>query len=154
MTRRSSPITKTFLLDNNVFISAVKDPKKSTETLRLILRLIEDPQVKLVGSDLLVEEMLRYMELLKSETATTILAVLLNKMEIIVVQEKFRKICKAYVNTPDKADILHAATCLQVDATMITNDHHFDNIRDEAIITVWSISEAISKIWNNQLNSP
>ena len=146
MTRRSSPITKTFLLDNNVFISAVKDPKKSTETLRLILRLIEDPQVKLVGSDLLVEEMLRYMELLKSETATTILAALLSKMEIILVQEKYRKICKAYVNTPDKADILHAATCLQADAIMIINDHHFDNIRDERIITVWSISEAISKI--------
>ena len=146
MTRRSSPITKTFLLDNNVFISAVNDLRKSTETLRLILRLIEDPHVKLVGNDILVEEMLRYMELLKSETATTILAALLNKMEIIVVQEKFRKICKAYVNTPDKADILHAATCLQADAIMIINDHHFDNIRDERIITVWSISEAISKI--------
>lgn len=146
MTRRSSPTTKTFLLDNNVFISAVNDLRKSTETLRLILRLIEDPHVKLVGNDILVEEMLRYMELLKSETATTILAALLSKMEIILVQEKYRKICKAYVNTPDKADILHAATCLQADAIMIINDHHFDNIRDEAIITVWSISEAISKI--------
>ena len=154
MTRRSSPTTKTFLLDNNVFISAVNDLRKSTETLRLILRLIEDPHVKLVGNDILVEEMLRYMELLKSETATTILAALLSKMEIILVQEKYRKICKAYVNTPDKADILHAATCLQADAIMIINDHHFDNIRDERIITVWSISEAISKIWNNQLNSP
>lgn len=146
MTRRSSPTTKTFLLDNNVFISAVNDLRKSTETLRLILRLIEDPHVKLVGNDILVEEMLRYMELLKSETATTILAALLSKMEIILVQEKYRKICKAYVNTPDKADILHAATCLQADAIMIINDHHFDNIRDERIITVWSISEAISKI--------
>lgn len=146
MTRRSSPITKTFLLDNNVFISAVKDPKKSTETLRLILRLIEDPQVNLVGDDLLVEEMLCYMELLKSETAATILAALLNKMKIILVQEKYRKICKAYVKTTDKADILHAATGLQADATMITNDHHFDNIRDERIITVWSISQAIIEI--------
>jgi len=146
LTRRSSPTTKTFLLDNNVFISAVNDLRKSTETLRLILRLIEDPHVKLVGNDILVEEMLRYMELLKSETATTILAALLSKMEIILVQEKYRKICKAYVNTPDKADILHAATCLQADAIMIINDHHFDNIRDERIITVWSISEAISKI--------
>ncbi|MCL4436824.1 MAG: type II toxin-antitoxin system VapC family toxin [Thaumarchaeota archaeon] len=144
--RRSSPTTKTFLLDNNVFISAVKSPRKSTETLRLILRLIEDSQVKLVGNDLLVEEMLRYMELLKSETATTILAAPLNKIEIIIVQEKYRKICKAYVKTLDKADILHAATCLQADAAIITNDHHFDNIRDEGIITVWSIAEAINNI--------
>ncbi len=86
------------------------------------------------------------MELLKSETATIILAALLNKMEIIPIQEKYRKICKAYVNRPYKEDILHAAACLQAGATMITNDHHLDNIRDEGIITVWNISEAISKI--------
>ena len=144
--RRSRPATKTFLLDTNVFISAIKDPRKSTETLRLILKVIEDPSIKLVGNDLLAEEMLRYMELLKSEMAATILAALLTKMRIMIVQEKYRRICKLYIMTSDKADILHAATCLQADATLITNDHHFDRIRDERIISVWSIAEAIRKI--------
>ena len=144
--RRSRPATKTFLLDTNVFISAIKDPGKSTETLRLILKIIEDPSMKLVGNDLLVEEMLRYMELLKSEMAATMLAALLTKMRIVIVQEKYRRICKPYITTPDKADILHAATCLQADATLITNDHHFNRIRDERILSVWSIAEAIRRI--------
>jgi len=144
--RRSRPATKTFLLDTNVFISAIKDPRKSTETLRLILKIIEDPSMKLVGNDLLVEEMLRYMELLKSEMAATMLAALLTKMRIVIVQEKYRRICKPYITTPDKADILHAATCLQADATLITNDHHFNRIRDERIISVWSIAEVIGRI--------
>ena len=121
----------------------MKDPRKSTETLRLIIKIIEDSSIKLVGNDLLVEEMLRYMELLKSETAATILAALLTKMKIIMVRESYRRICKAYIKTPDKADILHAATCLQADATLITNDRHFDRLRDERIISVWSITEAI-----------
>ena len=144
--KRSRPATKTFLLDTNVFISAIKDPRKSTETLRLILKIIEDPSIKLVGNDLLVEEMLRYMELLKSEMAATLLAALFTKMRIIIVQEKYRRICKPYITTPDKADILHAATCLQADATLITNDHHFNRIRDERIISVWSIAEVIGRI--------
>jgi len=144
--RRSRPATKTFLLDTNAFISAIKDPRKSTETLRLILKIIEDPSIKLVGNDLLVEEMLRYMELLKSEMAATLLAALFTKMRIIIVQEKYRRICKPYITTPDKADILHAAACLQADAALITNDHHFNRIRDERILSVWSIAEAIRRI--------
>ena len=144
--KRSRPATKTFLLDTNVFISAIKDPGKSTETLRLILKIIGDPSIKLVGNDLLVEEMLRYMELLKSEMAATLLAALFTKMRIIIVQEKYRRICKPYITTPDKADILHAAACLQADAALITNDHHFNRIRDERIISVWSIAEVIGRI--------
>lgn len=149
MTTRLKQATKTFLLDNNVFISAIKNPKKSTETLGLVLRLISDPTVRLVGNELLVEEMLCYMELLVSETATNLLAALLRKMKIIVVRENYRRICKVYIKTPDKADILHAATCLQTNAIMITNDHHFDKIKDERIIVVWSISEAIRKLSND-----
>ena len=99
-----------------------------------------------MGNDLPVEEMLRYMEFLKSEMAATLLAALLTKAKIIKVQEKYRRICKPYITTPDKADILHAATCLQADAILITNDHHFDRIRDNRIISVWGITEAIRKI--------
>lgn len=144
--RRSRPATKTFLLDTNVFISAIKNPKESTETLHLILRTIEDPGIKLVGNELLVEEMIRYAELLKSETAANILAALLSKMKIIAVRENYRKICKAYIKTSDKADILHAATCLQANATLITNDHHFNRIRDEKVISVLSISEVMKHL--------
>jgi len=144
--RRQRPATQTFLLDTNVFISALKEPRKQTDTLRLILKIIEEPSLGLVGNDLLAEEMARYAELLKSETAATILHTLIAKMELVDVQENYLKICKSYVQTPDKADILHAATCLQTNAVLISNDHHFNRIRDEGIIKVWSTREAIKKL--------
>lgn len=144
--RRSEPTTQTFLLDSNVFIAAIKDPKKHTETLRLIIKIIEDQDIKLIGNSLLVEEMLRYAELLKSQTAATIVASLLAKTRIVHVSENYRKICKAYLRTPDKADILHASACLQTNSILITNDRHFDKMRNEGIIRVWSITEAIRKL--------
>lgn len=144
--RRSRSVTRTFLLDTNVFISAIKDPRRQTGTLRLILHIIGETGIGLVGNDLLAEEMARYAELLKSETAATILHTLIAKMELINVQENYLKICKSYVQTPDKADIIHAATCLQTNAVLISNDHHFNRIRDEGIIKVWSTREAIKKL--------
>jgi len=144
--RRSEPATRTFLLDSNVFIAAIKDPKKQTKTLRLILKIIEDQNIKLIGNSLLAEEMLRYAELLKSQTAATIVASLLTKTKIVNVSEHYRKICKAYLRTSDKADILHAASCLQTNSILITNDKHFDRIRNEGIIKVWSTTEAIRNV--------
>lgn len=144
--RRLEPATRTFLLDSNVFIAAIRDPKKQTETLRLIVKIIEDQNIKLIGNSLLVEEMIWYAELLKSQTVATIVASLLTKTKIVNVSENYRKICKAYLRTPDKADILHAAACLQTNSILITNDKHFERIRKEGIIKVWSIAEAIRKL--------
>ena len=144
--RRSKFATLIFLLDTNLFISSIKDPRRQTGTLRLILHIIGEPGIDLVGNDLLVEEMARYAELLRSETAATLLHALIAKMEVVKVQENSLTICKSYIETPDKADILHAATCLQTNAVLITNDHHFNRIRDEGIIKVWSTTEAIKKL--------
>ena len=144
--RRSKSITRLFLLDTNVFISAIKEPQRQTGTLSLILHIIEESSIGLVGNVLLAEEMTRYAELLKSETAATLLHALITKMKIAKVQENYLKICKTYIETPDKADILHAATCLQANVTLISNDHHFNRLRDEAIIKVWNITEAIKKL--------
>ncbi|KPQ41414.1 MAG: hypothetical protein MPEBLZ_04055 [Candidatus Methanoperedens nitroreducens] len=43
-------------------------------------------------------------------------------------------------------DIVHAATCLQENSILITNDKHFDKISQNKIIEVWSISEAIENL--------
>ncbi len=144
--RRSKSITDIFLLDTNIFISAIKNPRRQTNSLRLILNIIEEPSISLVGNDLLVEEMVRYAELLRSETAAILLYALIAKMKIVNIQENYLKICKLYIETPNKADILHAATCLQTNAVLISHDHHFDKIRDEKIIKVWSSKEAIDKL--------
>lgn len=144
--RNSKRDTKVFLLDTNVFIAAIKNPKKETQTLGLILKIIEREDVQLVGDEFLVEEMIRYAEEFKSETASWILSALLEKMELVDVGKNFLKICKSYIKTPNMADILHAAACLKTEAILITNDKHFNNIRDEGIITVWSISKVIKEL--------
>jgi predicted nucleic acid-binding protein len=110
------------------------------------VRIIEDSKIELVANELLLDEMLRYAELLKSQTAAIIVEALLSKTSIVRVTRSYRKICKTYIETPDKADILHAGTCLQTGATLITNDHHFDRIRKEGIINVWTITEAIGRL--------
>lgn len=103
-------------------IAGIEDPRKQTGTLKLLLRIIEDSNIKLVADEMVVEEVLRYAELLQSQTATTIVIALIRRTTIVKVSENFRKICKTYIQTPDKADILHAAACLQTGATMITNE--------------------------------
>jgi len=99
-----------------------------------------------VADELLLDETLRYAELLKSQTAATIVEALLSKTSIVQVSKNYRKICKTYIETPDRADILHAATCLQTGAILITNDHHFHRIRREGIIKVWSMTDAIESL--------
>ena len=58
--KKSKPTTLTFLLDNNVFIAAIKNPRRQTGTLRLILHVIKDKGIALVGNIFLVEEMICY----------------------------------------------------------------------------------------------
>lgn len=143
---KSSEDTKTYLLDTNVFIAAIKNPKKETKTLQLILEIIERDDYLLVGDEFLAEEMIRYAEEFRSETATWILGALLEKMHIITLQKNFVKICMKYIKTPNKADIIHAAVCLETNSILISNDSHFNNINRESIIKVWRISEAIKKL--------
>jgi len=144
--RSSKNDTKPFLLDTNVFIAAIKNLKKETQTLGLILKIIEREDVQLIGDEFLIEEMIKYAEEFKSETALWILSALLDKMEFVDVGDNFFKICKNYIKTPNIADIVHAAACLKTDAILITNDKHFNKIRNEGIIKVWNISKMIKEL--------
>ena len=90
--------------------------KKSEKSIRLFLELIE------------------------------ILKKLVDKTEVVDVNEKFLRICKPYFPEEEVIDIYHAATCLKTGAVIITNDRHFDKINDERIIEVWSISKAIKEL--------
>lgn len=144
--RKSGPNTRAFLLDNNVFIAALKQPSRETATLRLILKIIQDRGIMLVGNEFLLEEMARYAEAFGSETASLLLYALISKMEVVDVQDKFVRICRSYMDTEDPADIIHAATCLQTDAILISNDRHFDPVRDEGIVEVWSTTKAIQEL--------
>ena len=138
--------TQTFLLDTNVFIAAVKDPRRETATLRLILEFLRREDLELVGNDLWLEEMIRYAEEFGSDTASQVLAALIERTRFVRVEENFRAICRRFVTTPDPADVLHAATCLQERAVLVSNDKHFDKIRDEGIVEVWTITKAMRSL--------
>lgn len=133
-----------FLIDTNVFISAIKNPRG--DTLKLLIKLIKDTSIKLVGNDLLAEEYLRYAEVFKSEAVLGSVSALLGKMELIPVEESHIRACRSFIKTPDRVDILHAATCLKSGSILITNDNHFGKIHEKKIIEVWSVSRALDEI--------
>jgi len=144
--KRSRGSTRSFLLDNNVFVAAIAHPRRETGTLRLILHLIEDDEVRLVGNIYLAEEMIRYTEVYPSETATLLIEALASKMEFVDVEAKYLKICRGFIGTSDPSDVAHAATCLQARSTLIGDDRHFDKIRDEGIIDVWGTKRAFDEL--------
>ncbi len=134
------------MLDTNVLVAAIRNPRRESDTLKLLIKIIQDPAVRLVADELLLEEMIRYAEILRSPTTIAIVAALAGKASLVKVSERYRSVCKAYVKTPDKADILHAAACLQTGGVLITNDRHFKRIGKEGIIEVWSITDAIRNL--------
>lgn len=69
-----------------------------------------------------------------------------NGVIIVNPSEEFVSDCKQYFPKNEMADVVHAATCLQFDAVLISNDKHFDKIREMKIIEVWKITEAIEKL--------
>lgn len=143
--KKSGRSIRPFLVDTNLFIAAIKNPKKETASLRLLLELIDDTTIKLIGSEFLIMELEKYAQIFDSKRGKEILQKLINKMELVEIDEKFLRLCKSYFPEEEIIDIYHAATCLQTGAIIVTNDRHFDKINDEKIIEVWSISKAIEK---------
>lgn len=139
----SAKDTRTFFLDTNVFVAAVKRPEKETAALSLILVLLEAEDLELVGNDLLAEEMVRYAEEFRSETASWLIGALLKKTRFVQVERTFRAACRRYITTPDPADLLHAATCLQESAVLISNDKHFSRLAEAGIVEVWTVARAV-----------
>ncbi len=107
--------------------------------------MIDDATIALIGNEFLIMEMEKYVHVFKSERGKEILQRLIDKMDVMDVNEKFLRICKSYFPEEELIDIYHAATYLQEGAILITNDRHFDKINDDKIIEVWSISKAIKE---------
>ena len=143
--KRSGKSIRQFLVDTNLFIAAIKNPKRETASLRLLMELTDDATIVLIGNEFLVMEMEKYAQVFESRRGKEILRKLIDKTEVMDVDEKFLRLCKSYFPEDQLIDIYHAATCLQEGAVLITNDRHFDRINDEKIIEVWSISEAIEE---------
>jgi predicted nucleic acid-binding protein len=135
-----------FLLDNNVFIAAIKNPLKMTSTLQLILECIKNADMELIGNKYLIEEMQKYQEIFNSPSASMILSLLIFKTKVVDIHDEEILICKPFFPSEEIVDILHAATALQEHAIIITNDKHFDEIKEQQIIQVWPLTEAIQML--------
>ena len=132
------------MIDTNVFIAAVK--KGWTKTTDLVLHLLANPDFEIVANDVLIAEYEKYAKGLNAEEFLEFL-----KLRIVILNPSENEIekCMSYFPENEAADIVHAATCLKAKAILITNDRHFDKIKEAGLIEVWNISEAITRIFGN-----
>ena len=129
-----------YLLDNTVFIAAVKH--RWTKSTELVYHLL-DSQTELFANELLIFEYEKYAKTL----GTYELLEYLKKALIRVnpSQEEI-DICATFFPDSEISDIVHAAKCLYADAILITNDKLFNKIRAAKIIEVWSNTKAIRRL--------
>lgn len=140
--KRSGRHTQRFLLDTNLFISAIKTPGKALELLMELMEKRHD----LVGNVYLVDEYVKYSREIPSDVARFLLMELCARFRVVDVAERFMKICRPYFPPGESVDVLLAATCLQEGAVLITNDKDFRRISEAGVIDVWSISDAIDRL--------
>jgi predicted nucleic acid-binding protein len=139
---RPENATRLFVIDTNVFVAAIKPftkvvyKYKAPSALDLIITLITSRDFHLLTNPILLNEYRKLAQQLNSPTSTLILRQLTDKMETINVIDDSIINCKLYIPGREAGDIVHAATCFQTGAILITNDSDFDRIRDEGIIKV------------------
>jgi predicted nucleic acid-binding protein len=126
-----------YLLDNTVFIAAVK--RKWTKSTELIYYLLDSP-AELFANELLIFEYEKYARGLGTYE-------LLNYMKKTVIQvnpsQEEIDACAPFFPKSELSDIVHAGTCLYADAILITNDNHFNKIKNSGLVKVWSNTKAI-----------
>ena len=132
------------LLDTNVFVSAVKNASRATATFRLIVRLLES-NIGLVGNEVLARGYLQYAEVFPSPTATALASAVLERMELVLVEDRFLLACAPYFPPGQAADCVHAATCLQTGAVLVSNDRHFRAVSEAGVVEVLATSETIRR---------
>jgi predicted nucleic acid-binding protein len=91
-------------------------------------------------------ELDKYAEKFKSKTTSHLIKRLKAKIIEVEVGENYIKKCGEYFPKNNIVDIVHAATCLQKNSILITNDKHFDKISRNKIIEVWNIRTAIKNL--------
>lgn len=129
-----------YLLDNTVFIAAVK--RRWTKSTELIYHLL-DSSAELFANELLIFEYEKYAKTLGTYELLDYL-----KKAVIQVNPSQDEIdaCAIFFPESELSDIVHAATCLYANAVLITNDNHFNKIKKAEVIEVWSNTKAIKRL--------
>ena len=102
-----------------------------------------DGPAELFADELLIIEYEKYAEALGASD-------LLNYMKKVVIHlnptQAEIDACAPFFPERELSDVVHAATCLHLDAVLITNDKHFDRIKEDGLIEVWSNTKAIRRL--------
>lgn len=106
-----------FVLDNNLIIAAIKD---------LLFTIMLSDATLLVDKELLFE----YEKYIQRILGIPPLFILMNSRSYLVdPSNKSLLACKPFFPESQYADTVHAATCLEASAILITNDAHFKEIK-------------------------
>jgi len=129
-----------FLIDTNLFVAAVKNGK--TRSTELLVRLIDGPS-DLVADDILISEYERYSSKFEAHAFFDLI-----RRKVVIIEQSEEDVikCKSFFSPGSESDVVHAATCLHTGAILISNDAHFNRIKEEGVIEVWSITDAIKKL--------
>lgn len=111
------------------------------------MELTDNTTTVFIGNEFLIMEMEKYAQVFESRRGKEILRKLIDKTEVMDVDEKFLRLCKSYFPKDQLIDIYHAATCLQEGAVLITNDRHFDRINAEKIIHIASCIISLKQLF-------
>lgn len=136
-----------FLADNTVFVAGIKAfPERKTNSLRILLHLINSKEKKPIIDTTLKKEYEKYAEKFGGQRTKELIQALLDESKITEPENRFVRIVKPYFDEEsDLEDIIHSATALQEDATIITNDSDFDKIKEKDILKVWNHTTAMKK---------
>jgi predicted nucleic acid-binding protein len=133
------------LLDANAFVAAIKNLSRETPTYRLLVYLLEREDIRLVGNILLAKEYLRYAEVFPSPTAAALAVALAQRMDVVPVEDRFILACSPYFPAGGGTDCVHAATCLQTGAVLVSNDKDFEPIAKAGLVHRWTVTDAIRR---------
>jgi predicted nucleic acid-binding protein len=109
----------------------------------LLILLLTDPEIKIIANDVLLDEYRRFALRLD---VWDFFEFIQGVVDVVNPTEESIMKCKTYFSENEFADTVHAATCIDSDAVLISNDKHFDKIKNMKIIEVWNINEAIEKL--------
>ncbi len=133
------------LLDTNVFVAAVRHPMRGTATFRFLVSLLHRADIRLVANEVLAEGYVRYAKAFPSPTASALLSALLARVEILRVEDRFLLACAPFLRSGTTSDRVHAATCLQTGAVLVSNDRDFERIRKAGLIETLTVTEALRR---------
>ena len=87
------------MVNTNLFVAAIKNPKRETASLRLLMELTNDASIVLIGNEFLIMELEKYAQVFESKRGKEILRKLIDKTEVMDVDEKYLRLSEIFISS-------------------------------------------------------